>query len=141
MKGAPVEAAFTPDGTHAYVSNYSMYGQGFGPKAATTARPRTATDSSFLYQISTKTLAIDAVVPVGKVPKYVAVTPDGRYVLATNWCSYDLSVVDTTTEPGGQAHPARPVPARDRDHAGLAHRVHRGDGHPRHRAHRPHQLR
>src|SRR5262249_38910015 len=27
VQGAPVEAAFTPDGTHAYVSNYSMYGQ------------------------------------------------------------------------------------------------------------------
>ena len=28
------------------------------------------------------------------MPKYVAVTPDGRYVLVTNWCSYDLSVVE-----------------------------------------------
>ncbi len=96
-KGAPVEAAFTPDGTHAYVSNYSMYGQGFGPEGSDSCPANNSTDSSFLYRISTKTLAIDGVVPVGKVPKYVAVTPDGRYVLATNWCGYDLSVVDAST--------------------------------------------
>ncbi|HMJ74880.1 MAG TPA: hypothetical protein VK507_02855, partial [Iamia sp.] len=28
-QGAPVEAAFTADGRHAYISNYSMYGTGF----------------------------------------------------------------------------------------------------------------
>ena len=31
------------------------------------------------------------------VPKYVAVTPDNRYVLVTNWCSFDLSVIDRAT--------------------------------------------
>ena len=31
-RGAPVEAAFTSDGAHVYVSNYSMYGAGFGPE-------------------------------------------------------------------------------------------------------------
>ena len=34
---------------------------------------------------------------LGSVPKYVATTPDGRYVLVTNWCTYDLSVIDTAT--------------------------------------------
>ena len=32
VRGAPVEAAFMPDGRYAYVSNYSMYGAGFGPE-------------------------------------------------------------------------------------------------------------
>ena len=27
----------------------------------------------------------------------MAVTPSGRWVLATNWCSYDLSIVSTAT--------------------------------------------
>jgi YVTN family beta-propeller protein len=34
---------------------------------------------------------------VGKVPKYVATTPDGKYVLVSNWCSYNLSVIDVAT--------------------------------------------
>ncbi len=29
------------------------------------------------------------------MPKFLEVTPDGRYVLVTNWCTWDLSVVDT----------------------------------------------
>jgi YVTN family beta-propeller protein len=109
-KGAPVEAAFTPDGTHAYVSNYSMYGQGFGPEGDDDCPANNTTDSSFLYRISTTTLAIDGVVPVGKVPKYVAVTPDGRYVLATNWCSYDLSIVDANAGREVKRIPLGPYP-------------------------------
>ena len=31
-RGAPVEAAFSPDARYAYVSNYSMYGAGMGPE-------------------------------------------------------------------------------------------------------------
>ena len=37
-KGAPVEAAFTPDGKSAWVSNYSMYGSGFGPEGLDSCR-------------------------------------------------------------------------------------------------------
>lgn len=28
------------------------------------------------------------------MPKYVATTPDNRYVLASNWRSWDVSVID-----------------------------------------------
>jgi YVTN family beta-propeller protein len=95
--GAPVEAAFTPDAKHVYVSNYSMYGSGFGPEGNDTCTPDTAraagdTDS-FVYRINVATLTIDQVIEVGMVPKYLAVTPNGRYLLVANWCSYDLSVV------------------------------------------------
>jgi len=97
-KGAPVEAAFTPDAAHVYVSNYSMYGAGFGPEGndnCTPASARAAGDTdSFVYRIDTKTLAIDQVIQVGLVPKFLAVSPDGKYLLVANWCSYDLSIVD-----------------------------------------------
>ncbi len=43
------------------------------------------------------TLAIDQVIPVGLVPKYVAVTHDGAKVLVSNWCSWDLTVIDVAT--------------------------------------------
>jgi len=97
VQGAPVEAAFSPDGKHAYVSNYSMYGEGFGPEGDDDCPQQNSYDNSFVYRIGTEKLEIDGVIPVGKVPKYVAVTPDGRYVLTTNWCSYDLSIADTAT--------------------------------------------
>lgn len=96
-KGAPVEVAFTPDGTHAWVSNYSMYGAGFGPEGLDRCTAGDGTSTSFVYRIDTKTLAVDAVVPVGAVPKYVAVTPDASKVLVSNWCSWTLSVIDTKT--------------------------------------------
>lgn len=93
-RGAPVEAAFAPNRRHLYVSNYSMYGEGFGPEGSDSCTAGQHYDDSFVYRIDTTTMAIDRVIPVGAVPKYVEVSPDGRYVLVTNWCSYDLSIVD-----------------------------------------------
>jgi YVTN family beta-propeller protein len=100
-QGAPVEAAVTPDRKYMWASNYSMYGAGFGPEGSDTCTAETGyadgyTDS-YLYRVSLKTMSIDGVAKVGWVPKYVAVSPNGRWVLASNWCSYDLSIVSTTT--------------------------------------------
>ena len=95
-KGAPVEAAFTPDGDEVYVSNYSMYGPGFS-EGKDSCSPGDGTTTSYLYRINTKSWKIDQVIPAGAVPKYVAVTPDGSKVLATNWCTWDLTIADTAT--------------------------------------------
>ena len=94
-QGAPVEAAFSPEGKYAYVSNYSMYGEGFGPEGNDECTPSSGYDSSFVYRISLETLEIDDAYRVGSVPKVVAVTPDGRFVLVANWCTWDLSVIST----------------------------------------------
>ncbi len=94
-RGAPVEMAFTPDGSHGWVSNYSMYGSGFGPEGKDACRAGDGTDTSYVYRVDTRTFEVDDVVAVGAVPKYVAVTPDGSKVLVTNWCTWDLSVIDT----------------------------------------------
>ncbi len=95
VRGAPVEAAFSPDGRYAYVSNYSMYGAGFGPEGSDSCTPSSGYDRSFVYRIDMKSLKIDRAYRVGAVPKVVAVTPDDRYVLVTNWCTWDLSVIST----------------------------------------------
>jgi DNA-binding beta-propeller fold protein YncE len=95
VQGAPVEAAFSPDGKYAYVSNYSMYGAGFGPEGDDECTPSSGYDDSFVYRISLDTLEIDEAYRVGAVPKVVAVTPDGRLVLVANWCTWDLSVIST----------------------------------------------
>jgi YVTN family beta-propeller protein len=94
-RGAPVEAAFSPDGRYAYVSNYSMYGQHFGPEGSDSCTPSSGYHDSFVYRIDMERLKIDEAYKVGAVPKVVAVTPDGRYVLVSNWCTWDLSVIST----------------------------------------------
>ena len=97
IEGAPVEGAFTPDKKYFYVSNYSMFGPGQGPEGRDTCTPssaRAAGDTpDYVYRINTTSLSIDQVIQVGLVPKFVAVSPDGKYVLVTNWCSWTLSII------------------------------------------------
>ena len=93
-QGAPVEAAFSTDGKYAYVSNYQMYGSGFKNPGSDRCSPSRKHDPSFLYKINTTDLKIENVIQVGAVPKFNAVSPDNRWLLTSNWCTWDLSVVD-----------------------------------------------
>ena len=92
-RGAPVEGAFSPNGDYLYVTNYAMYGKGFNREGTDKCSPSDKYDRSFVYRINTTSWQIDAAYRVGVVPKVVDVTPDNKYVLVTNWCSYDLSVI------------------------------------------------
>ena len=97
-RGSPVEVTFTDSGKSAWVSNYFMSGRGFvnpGNDSCSDGRNR---DFSFVYQIDTKALAVVGVAPAGSVPKYLAGTPDSRYVLVSNWCSGDVSVIDAARD-------------------------------------------
>lgn len=97
-KGAPVEGSFSPDGKYLYVTNYAMYGKGFNREGHDTCSPASHYDSSFLYRIDLSTYQIDAVYPVGSVPKVVEITPDNKFVLVSNWCSYDLKVISVQSQ-------------------------------------------
>ena len=97
-KGAPVEAAFTPNHKYVYVSNYSMYGAApFTREGSDTCRLADHYPDSFVYRVDLATLTIDQAIEVGAVPKFVAVTPNGKYLLVSNWCSYNESIIDTAT--------------------------------------------
>ena len=93
VRGSPVEAAFTSNGAYAYVSNYKMYGDGWNPIAGDDCQGRNW-DQSYVYRIDTATFAIDQVILVGAVPKFLAVTPDDKTLVVSNFCSQDVSVVD-----------------------------------------------
>jgi YVTN family beta-propeller protein len=93
FKGAPVEGAYSPDGKYLYVTNYSMYGPGFNKEGHDICSPASGYDKSFVYRINRSNYQIDAVYPVGSVPKVVEVTPDNKFVLVTNWCSYTLNII------------------------------------------------
>ncbi|MDH4129019.1 MAG: YncE family protein [Spirochaetota bacterium] len=94
-KGSPVEAAFSHDGKFAWVSNYRMYGKSFYKPGCDRCNSTRQFDKSFIYKINTETLEIENVISVGSVPKYLAVTPNNKYVLVSNWSSGDLSIIDT----------------------------------------------
>ena len=97
VQGSPVEAAFTPDGRFVYVSNYKMFGPGWNP-VADDGCDRGDWDDSFVYKIDVATLEIVAVVSTGAVPKFLAVSPDGTRLVVSNWCGFDVSVIDTATD-------------------------------------------
>jgi DNA-binding beta-propeller fold protein YncE len=97
VNGAPVEAAVAPDGKHVYVSQYSMYGPGFGHPGWDTGWVNDVIDRSFVYEVSTATLRITRIIHVGPVPKAVGVSPDGKWLLVGNWTHRDLSLVSLRT--------------------------------------------
>jgi YVTN family beta-propeller protein len=108
--GGPVEAAFSPDRRYVYVSNYSMYGPKLTRQGHDVCSPADHYDSSFVYRISVATKHIDQVIHVGSVPKFLAVTPDDKYVLVSDWCSYALSVVSVRTGKEIRRIPLGPYP-------------------------------
>ena len=94
--GSPVEAAFTSDGSYAYISNYKMYG-GSLSTAAGDGCDEGPWPNSFVYRLDMQDLAIDQIIEVGAVPKFLAVTPDDRRVVVSNWCGFDVSVLDVAS--------------------------------------------
>lgn len=94
--GSPVEAAFTSEGRYAYVSNYRMYGGGLSRAAGDDCNAGNWPDS-FVYRIDTASLQIDQLVRVGSVPKFLAVSPDDQHLVVSNWCGFDISIVDLAT--------------------------------------------
>jgi len=108
--GGPVEAAFSPDRRYLYVSNYSMYGRALTRPGHDVCSPSDHYDSSFVYRIRVATKRIDQVIHVGSVPKFVAVTPNDKYLLVSDWCSYALSIVDVRTAKEIKRIPLGPYP-------------------------------
>jgi len=98
FKGSPVEGTYSPDGNFLYVSNYAMYGPGYNKEGHDTCSPTSGYDKSFVYRINRGSYEIDAIYPVGSVPKVVEASPDNKYVLVANWCSYTVSVISVEAQ-------------------------------------------
>lgn len=90
--GAPVEAVWTEDGDYAYVSQYRL--ADMGASAEDLCQAGDAIAPSAVYRYSVEEQDWDQFIEVGRVPKYVELTPDGERLLVSNWCDHDLSVVD-----------------------------------------------
>lgn len=96
IQGSPMEAALTPDGKHLYVTNFEVTAP--GERATLDENCEQVDDNnSFVYRVDTATLKVDQVIEVGAGAEFATVTPDGRRLLVSNWCGFDLSVVDLAT--------------------------------------------
>lgn len=96
-RGAPVEGAFTKDGKFLWVSNYQMSGEKFTNPGCDQCIGKNY-DPSFLYKIDTENYTIASVIEVGSVPKFLAISPDEKILIVSNWVSSDISIVDLETE-------------------------------------------
>lgn len=97
-QGAPVEAAISPDGQYAWVSNYQMYGKGFDNPGSDNCAKSATYDKGYVYKINTEQLRIEKVLQAGCVPKHLACSPDGQLLLVSNWCSGDVSIFDARAD-------------------------------------------
>ncbi|MCH2235191.1 MAG: SPOR domain-containing protein [Crocinitomicaceae bacterium] len=96
VKGAPVEAVYTKDGRYIYVSNYAMEGDEFTAPGCDGCIGKEY-DPSFIYKINTESYAIEQVIKVGSVPKFLALSNDEKLLISSNWTSSDISIVNTET--------------------------------------------
>ena len=97
VKGAPVEGQFTADGKYLWISNYQMIGAEFTNPGCDDCIGKTY-DPSFLYKINTQNYQIENAVEVGSVPKFLAISPDQKILITSNWVSSDVSIVDLEKE-------------------------------------------
>ncbi|GFZ80886.1 YncE family protein [Nesterenkonia alkaliphila] len=114
VQGAPVEAVWTSDGQYAYVSQYDL--AGIGAAAYDDCRNGDQVPPSAVYRYSVAEQDWDQFIEVGRVPKFQALTPDESRLLVTNWCDFDLSVVDTAT---GQEEMRVPLSSQPRGIAAM----------------------
>ena len=94
-RGAPVEAAATPDGRYVYVSNYSMYGPGFR-EGNDTCTPQDGYEDSFVYRIDAATGEAVATVSTGQAPRSAVLSADGTALYVVNYESDTVAKVRTS---------------------------------------------
>jgi YVTN family beta-propeller protein len=95
VRGAPVEAAVSKDGKRLFVSNYYILGKGF-PGNVTDECELDQKVPSYVYEIDVERLHVVRAMQVGSTPKFLALTPDERTLVVSNWCDASVSVVDLT---------------------------------------------
>lgn len=93
-KGAPVEAAFSADGKYAYVTQYGLTGPGSGEASTDKCSGGEAIGRSAIFRLDLASKQWDQVIEVGRVPKFISLSPDGTTALVSNWCDSTVSVVD-----------------------------------------------
>ena len=85
FSGKPVESELSHSGRWLWVPYYRR------------SFDSSAQSPSAVAIIDTQTDRIVRVMPTGPIPKYVAASPDGRYVAITNWGNNTVGLIDTSS--------------------------------------------
>ncbi len=93
-QGAPVEAAFSADGKYAYVTQYGLTGPGSGAPSTDKCKGGDEIGRSAIFRLNMSKHVWDQVIEVGRVPKFISISPDGSTAIVSNWCDSSVSVVD-----------------------------------------------
>jgi DNA-binding beta-propeller fold protein YncE len=86
FSGKPVEMAFSHKGRYLWVP---FYRRSFDPRAVS---------PSAIAIIDTRNDTMVRVMPTGPLPKFVAVSPDSRWVAVTHWGDNTIGLIDTRAE-------------------------------------------
>ncbi|MCI4668681.1 MAG: SPOR domain-containing protein [Bacteroidia bacterium] len=97
-EGFPYTGVADPKGRFVWISNYCMEGNGFNNPGFNNCISPGIYDPSFVYQINANTFQIQSVIKVGSVPTNMAISPNGRYLVVSNWCGGSASIIDTEIE-------------------------------------------
>ncbi|MEO0897352.1 MAG: SPOR domain-containing protein [Bacteroidota bacterium] len=97
-QGNPLETAITPDGNYIWVCSPAISGDGFHNPGSPGCVSGGNYDPGFVFKISTKTYLIESAIEVGSYPTNLCLSQDGKYLMVANWCSEDVSVIDTEIE-------------------------------------------
>lgn len=89
--GKPVETAFTDGGRHVWISYLRLLLPGYPRQVPDETKYRHASQV-VVYDVPSKRIV--ARIPVGIMPKFIAVSPDERVVAVSNWISDTVSLID-----------------------------------------------
>lgn len=84
FRGKPVESELSHGGRYLWIPYYR---RDFDPSAQS---------PSAVAIVDTQTDEIVRVMPTGPIPKYVAASPDGKYVSITHWGDNTIGLIDTS---------------------------------------------
>jgi YVTN family beta-propeller protein len=96
-QGSPVEAAFTPDGRSSTCPTTRCSAR-LEPGRRRRLRSRRLGRQLRLQDRHHDVRDRRGVIPTGAVPKFLAVSPDGSRLVVSNWCGFDVSIIDTATD-------------------------------------------
>ncbi len=85
FRGKPVEMAFSHGGAFLWISYYRR------------DYDHSAQSPSAVAIVDTKTDEIVRVMPTGPIPKFVAISPDGRTAAITNWGDNTIGMIDISS--------------------------------------------
>lgn len=107
--GRPVESELSKDGHWLFIPYYRR------------SFDTSAQSPSALAVIDTRVDSIVRVLPTGPIPKYVAASPDGRFLAVTHWGDNTIALLDVSSGDPAKFHYVRRLTVEERlDQAPLA---------------------